>query len=142
MSHFSSALLRIIDADPNISQRSVAEGAKMSAPQLSRYARGHSVPSVEVAGAIIGALPTAQERAELLVAFLRDMCPEQYKSLVTIHPAIGHDESDPDTLRLPEHLDPELRSMLEIYAQLGLRHTHVRDMMRSFIRLVAPEQAP
>lgn len=111
----------------------------MSAPQLSRYARGRGIPPLPAVVGILRALPP-EHRAAVLIGFLKDQTPEEFASLVSITPASG--QAQPAAGPVLPVMDTEVRKMVELFASLGMRHSEVRDMMRSYLRMVAPDQAP
>lgn len=137
MAHVAAALNTIL-TELNWTQRELAERCELPPSQINRYSRGVNRMPVESVAKLASAVP-AEYRPTLLVAYLRDCLPEGMEKLVSIAPASAP-KAEADAFELPDGMDPELRKMLQVYATLGLRHTQIRDMMRSFLRVVAPDQ--
>ena len=135
VSFFSSALKEVLD-QTSLNQAELAKASDMSASQLSRYVSGYSAPTRPVMDAILKAVP-AEFRPRVLIAFLHDSIPPEYFELVDVLPASRTGEPlQPEMLKLPPGLDPEMRRMLEAYAELGLRHPQIREMLKNFLGIV------
>ncbi len=135
MPYVASALKSILD-EVGWTQRDLAENCGVPASQVNRYLRGVNRIPLESAQKLAAALPE-EFRARFLVSYQRDCLPEEFEHLVDISPKGTRSKaSAADEITLPADLDPELRRMIERFASLGMRHTQVRDMLASFLRLV------
>ena len=134
VSFFSSALKEVLD-QTILNQAELAKASGMSASQLSRYVSGHSAPTRPVVEGILRAVPP-QYQTSVLIAFLRDSIPQEYFGLVDVLPAGRSAETAPNQLKLPPGLDQEMRRMLEAYAEMGLRHPQIREMLKNFLAIV------
>jgi len=132
MSHFSNAVSAALD-ELGWSQTHLSELSGIPRPQVNRYARGTS--SVEVASLekLISVLPPPYD-GSILQAYLRDLTPLKYGHLVEFSRG-SYVREEPS--ELPSGLDPELRSVLVRLAFLALRHTEIRDLLASLLRVLS-----
>lgn len=132
MSYLGSALgdvLHTLDWE----QKKLAEKSGVTRAQINRYIRG-KVPSIppDSMARVLAAIPQSHHR-KLLVGYLRDCIPMGYEPLVEIYGAAsGVAEVPPSGLLLPT-IDKELDGILRSYANLAMRHTEVRDMLKTFL---------
>jgi len=139
MAYVAAALTTVL-SEIDWTQRDLAQRCGLPASQINRYCRGVNKIPIDSAEKLIRAIPE-EHRATILIAYLRDCIPPGFENLVEVastSPRVK--EEGIDGIKLPKGMDAELTRMIELFGQLGMRHTQVRDMMRSFLKIAAPEQ--
>ena len=135
MSYLANALSAALDT-LQWSQTNLAERTGMMRHQINRYCRGRATIAGESLVKLLSVFPEPHN-AELLAAYLRDMIPPGFESLVMV---MTNDSTvratSPD---LPEGLDADLRATICRLALASGRHTEVRDMLVQFDKIMRPK---
>lgn len=82
MNYFGHKLTELLDSN-GLSQMDLARKISMTGSQISRYSRGESEPEIDSLGKIVEQFDR-KDRAQLLVAYLRNRIPQAVHHLVDI----------------------------------------------------------
>jgi transcriptional regulator with XRE-family HTH domain len=130
MSFLSLALTDALHA-AGWSQTELAQKASITQPQANRACRG-KVVGPDTMRSIALAFPL-ETRGGIIAGWLKDQLDADLAREVEIHSARSRVAETP-TFSLPEELDAETRDLILWLAQQAVRHTAVRDALRSLQR--------
>lgn len=131
MSAFSEQLRVALDA-ADLGQAELAESCEISQPTISRYLKGEQRPEPAQFGTLLNNLPESLH-FELIVAFLSDQLPKEYRDSVTILSQGGVVREDAAPFASRKHA-PDLQAALTFLGNEAVQTREVRDLVLALAR--------
>lgn len=126
MSGYFALALKACLERAKLTQAYLAKASGFSTAAISRIAQGSYLPEIERLGRILDAFPSIEDRRHLLVQYLLDHSPTQYRDCLVISFGAGKSNEPPkdelsrslDTLKRRAMESPSLRNMLIALGQV------------------------
>lgn len=142
MGYFSGQLRRIIE-EGGYTQSELADGAKISQGQFSKYLSDTSQPDSDSLSRLCAFLPREDQRTELAIAYLMDSIPECARELIEIV-AARRKKAKPESSRVREEvptlpLPISVREAFDYFERRALHDPEVEKWIVSAYKLIKGE---
>lgn len=139
VSYFSTELQKAIDLEFDSSQLALARASGISQSVISRQCQGKYVPDSETLLRLTAVL-SPSGATSLVVAFLRDQCPREYRGTIAIKAGKQHASNDSmkeNLLDLSSHTERS-KELLRKLSEEMTKDPLLIDLLAAMIRFSRP----